>query len=62
MTSKTKAAYWQKYLSLWQESGFTQKDYCTQHTLKEANFSYRRKRLATSATPNKLIPDAGSLV
>ena len=56
MTSKTKATYWQKHLSHWQKSGLTQKDYCTQHTLKQANFSDWRKRLTTPATPNKLIP------
>ena len=56
MTSKTKATYWQKHLSHWQKSGLTQKDYCTQHTLKQANLSDWRKRLATPATPNKLIP------
>lgn len=56
MTHKTKAAYWQQHLSNWQESDLTQKDYCTQHALKQANFSYWRKRLATPATSNKFIP------
>lgn len=56
MTQETKAVYWQKHLSNWQQSGLTQKEYCTQHALKLANLSYWRKRLGTPVTPSKLIP------
>ncbi|MEJ1335804.1 MAG: hypothetical protein RNU03_09340 [Candidatus Sedimenticola sp. (ex Thyasira tokunagai)] len=56
MARAAKAAYWEQHHSDWRQSGLTQKAYCTQHDLKLGSFSYWRKRLASPAAGNKLIP------
>jgi hypothetical protein len=55
MTITTKAAFWQKHFTDWQQSGLSQKAYCAQHDLKIATFGYWRRRLATPVS-RKLIP------
>jgi len=55
MTTSSKAAFWQKHFSDWQQSGVSQKAYCAEHDLKIATFGYWRRRLATPMS-KKLIP------
>lgn len=57
MSNSTKAAFWQKHVTDWPQSGLSQKAYCAQHNLKLATFGYWRRRLAIP-TNKKLIPVA----
>ncbi len=56
MANSSKAAYWEQHHFDWRQSGLTQKAYCVQNELKLGTFSYWRKRLASPAAGNKLIP------
>ena len=44
LTTHTKEQFWQDHFSAWEASGLSQTDYCKQHDLKYANFTYWRTR------------------
>ena len=55
-SSKTdiKAQYWNEHFTAWEASGLSQVEYCKQHNLKLANFTYWRTR--SNKTRRKFMP------
>ena len=55
-SSKTdiKAQYWNEHFTAWEASGLSQVEYCKQHDLKLANFTYWRTR--SNKTRRKFMP------
>lgn len=43
-TNPSKEQFWQEHFTTWEASGLSQAEYCKQHDLKYANFTYWRTR------------------
>lgn len=56
MTQEDKRRYWQNHIEVQNESGLTQKAYCTQHQLKKGTFGYWKTQLSPKASSSRLLP------
>jgi hypothetical protein len=49
--SKRLTQYWQEQISVWEQSGQTQKSFCEQHDLVYHRFGYWRRKFQEKAKP-----------
>ncbi len=45
---------WRRHIDTWRTSGLSQNAYCREHALKSHQFSYWKRKLATSSADHKL--------
>jgi hypothetical protein len=55
-TKTSRAAYWQKHISQWSNSGLTQAEYCRRNGLSAAAFHWWKGELRRKSNAQKTIP------
>ena len=50
-TVNSKTSYWQTHITRWQQSGFSQAQYCRIHELALSTFTYWKRKLARPDDP-----------
>ena len=49
-------AFWKKHVSLWEQSGLSQAEYCRQHNLLATTFSNWKYKFMKQSEPLELVP------
>jgi len=54
--NEEKRRKWEKHIETWEESGFTQTEFCRIHGLNVGQFTYWKSQLKRKVDPNPLVP------
>ena len=54
--------YWKKHIAAWQEGGGSQAAYCREHGLSIKSFGYYKRRFASTAKIQEVVPVASIAV